>query len=386
MNLDRVGRGGDESSEAGAAVVLGLLVPPQIPAEVVERLAAELPEALSERVSDRVCWKVPTIRDSRVPDAEGGDDGGEETIDDVQAWRRHQGWDLAVCITDPPLVAGRRAVVAETSSERDVALLSVPALGAIRRRRRAREAVVRLVAETLGEHLGLGREDEGRSGERSRRLRLPAHTGLSLTEHVETGEGDGSLYLVASAGRGRLWLLAGMLRQNRPFRFILDLTYALAAALGTAAFALVSDTIWIMADGIGWTRLAVLMVVSVAVMVVWLIAVHDLWERPAGKEDRQRTLLFNATTVITLTLGASSLYAVLFVLTLATAGFLIAGGVLGGVLGHPIGPGDYVALTWMTASLATLGGTLGSGLETSGDVRDATYTYHRERRGEDGSQ
>ena len=309
----------------------------------------------------------------------------------MQAWRRRKGWDLAVCITDPPLVAGRRAIVAETSSERDVALLSVPALGAIHRRRRAREAVVRLVAEILGEHLGLDLEDEGSSGEHSRRPRLPAHTGLSLTEHVETGEGDGSLYLVASAGRGRLWLLAGMLRQNRPFRFILDLTYALAAAVGTAAFALVSTDIWLMADGLGWARLSALMAASVAVMVVWLIVVHDLWERPSGKsgpEDREQALLFNATTVITLTLGVASLYAALFALTLAAAGLVIAGGVLGGVLGHPVGPADYLTLTWMTASLATLGGTLGSGLETSGDVRDATYSYHRERRGadEDGTQ
>lgn len=44
-------------------MVLGLLAPPQIPAEVVERLAGELPETLSERVSDRVRWQVPTIRD-----------------------------------------------------------------------------------------------------------------------------------------------------------------------------------------------------------------------------------------------------------------------------------------------------------------------------------
>lgn len=376
-------------------MVLGLLAPPQIPAEVVERLAGELPETLSERVSDRVRWQVPTIRDSRVPDAEGGDDGGEETIDDVQAWRRRKGWDLAVCITDPPLVAGRRAVVAVSSSERDVAILSVPALGATRMRRRAREAVVRLVEEILGDslggRLGLDREDEGRRGDGRRWLRFLSPTGSSPAGHVAAGEDDGSLRLVASAGSGRLWLLAGMLRQNRPFRFILDLTYALAAAVGTAAFALVSTDIWLMADGLGWARLSALMAASVAVMVVWLIVVHDLWERPSGKsgpEDREQALLFNATTVITLTLGVASLYAALFALTLAAAGLVIAGGVLGGVLGHPVGPADYLTLTWMTASLATLGGTLGSGLETSGDVRDATYSYHRERRGadEDGTQ
>ena len=45
-----------------------------MPGEVVEDLAAELPGVLSGRVSDRVSWEIPTVRDPGVPD---GDFGGD---------------------------------------------------------------------------------------------------------------------------------------------------------------------------------------------------------------------------------------------------------------------------------------------------------------------
>lgn len=374
-NEPRTGRQqGDESGEAGVVVVLGLLAPPQVPGEIVEELAVELPGALSERVSDRVSWKVPTIRDPRVPDVEGGDESGDDTIDDVGEWRRQEGWDLAICLTDMPLLSGRRTVVADTSPTKDVALISLPALGLTRRRQRAREAIIQIVDEVLGENLVPGREDEERRDDGGR-----------LAGRIVPDDDDGSLQLVVPIGRGRLRLLAGMLRANRPFRVVLDLSYALVAALGTAAFTILTNTVWQLSSALGPARLSVLMFAAVATMVVYLIVVHDLWEKPSDRWGREHALLFNATTVITLTLGVLSLYAALFALTLVVAGLIIEGGVFRETIGRPAGPGDYAALAWMVSSLATLGGTLGSGLETSVDVREAAYSYHRERRTEDGS-
>jgi hypothetical protein len=60
-------------------------------------------------------------------------------------------------------------------------------------------------------------------------------------------------------------------------------------------------------------------------------------------------VLFNATTLITLTIGALSFFAALFVLTLAAAGFLIDAGVLGKTIGRPAGAGEFVALALMTS-------------------------------------
>jgi hypothetical protein len=354
--------------------VLGLLAPPQVPREVVEDLAAELPGALSERISDRVSWEVPTIRDPRVPDAEDTEDTNG-TVDDLREWRRQEGWDFAVCVTDLPMLRGDgRAVVAEASSERDAVLVSLPALGVLRRR--VGEAIVRFVGEVLGDRIGLGREDAARDGD-GRRPKEPATT---FGHVARGGEGGDHFQLAMPAGLGQVRLLAGMVRATRPFRVVLGLSYALTAALGTAAFTLITSTIWQLSGAFSWARLSELVAASVVTLIAYLIVRHDMWYRSDGQTNRELTVLFNATTLITLTIGALSFFAALFVLTLAAAGFLIDAGVLGKTIGRPAGAGEFVALALMTSSLATLGGTLGSGLETSDDVHEAAYTYHRERR------
>lgn len=175
-------------------------------------------------------------------------------------------------------------------------------------------------------------------------------------------------------------LLAGMVRATHPFRVVLGLSYALTAALGTAAFTVITNTIWQLSGALGWMRLLALMLISLVVMVVYFIVVHDMWHRPSRRWGREYTVLLNATTVITLTIGALSFYAALFALTLAAAGLFIEGSVLGGAIGYQPGLIEYATLAWIVSSLATLGGTLGSGLEAGEDVREAAYTYHRERR------
>lgn len=355
-----------DDSEYGT-VVIGLLAPPQVPREFVEGLADELPGVLSERISDRVSWEIPTVRDTRLPDVEYGEEGGDETIDDVSEWRRHEGWDLAVCMTDLPLVrSDGRAVVAGASPQWDAALVSLPALGVIHRRRRALEEIVRLVSELRSDNV-----EPAREGEESRNGGTNGHT---------VSSDDENLQLVMPAEVSKVRLLAGMVRATHPFRVVLGLSYALTAALGTAAFTIITNTIWQLSGALGWMRLLALMLISLVVMVMYFIVVHDMWHRPSRRWGREYTVLLNATTVITLTIGALSFYAALFALTLAAAGLFIEGSVLGGTIGYQPGLIEYATLAWIVSSLATLGGTLGSGLEAGEDVREAAYTYHRERR------
>lgn len=355
-----------DDSEYGT-VVIGLLAPPQVPREFVEGLADELPGVLSERISDRVSWEIPTVRDTRLPDVEYGEEGGDETIDDVSEWRRHEGWDLAVCMTDLPLVrSDGRAVVAGASPQWDATLVSLPALGVIHRRRRALEEIVRLVSELRSDNV-----EPAREGEESRNGGTNGHT---------VSSDDENLQLVMPAEVSKVRLLAGMVRATHPFRVVLGLSYALTAALGTAAFTIITNTIWQLSGALGWMRLLALMLISLVVMVVYFIVVHDMWHRPSRRWGREYTVLLNATTVITLTIGALSFYAALFALTLAAAGLFIEGSVLGGAIGYQPGLIEYATLAWIVSSLATLGGTLGSGLEAGEDVREAAYTYHRERR------
>jgi hypothetical protein len=56
-----------------------------------------------------------------------------------------------------------------------------------------------------------------------------------------------------------------------------------------------------------------------------------------------------------------------------TAWFIVIPEVFAGYLRRPVEFLDYLRLAWLVASLATIGGALGSGLESSNTVRSATW-------------
>jgi hypothetical protein len=167
-----------------------------------------------------------------------------------------------------------------------------------------------------------------------------------------------------------------MVRANRPWRLIVGLSRALAVALGAAALTLVQSDVWRIAAALGPARLTVLMLVSLAATVVSLIVAHDLWESRVEGAAREQVVLFNVATALTVTVGVASLYAGLFVLSLAAAGLVLTGGLLADELGRPVGLREYVDLAWLLSSLATVGSALGAGLESDAEVREAAYGYH----------
>jgi hypothetical protein len=355
-------------------LVLGLLAAPGRPTELAEALAADLPGRLADRVSDAVSWRVPFRTDRAVADISRG----VEAIDFARARLLRDGWDMAVCVSDAPLRIGTRPVVADASATHGVALISLPALGAVQTRRRACDAVIRLVDGLVGESLELGERGPRRRARVSDRIASLA----APIRAVEPPEDDVDLRFVAAVVRGNVRLLAGMVRANRPWRLIVRLSRALAAAAAAVAFALVTTDLWVLADALNWVRLLVLTVLSVGAMVVWLIFSHRLWEARQGRASRQQTVLFNAATTLTLLLGVVSLYAALFAITIGAAAVLIDAGVLGKALGHDADVGDYAVLAWMASSLATIAGGLGAGLESDEAVREAAYGYRVERASE----
>jgi hypothetical protein len=77
--------------------------------------------------------------------------------------------------------------------------------------------------------------------------------------------------------------------------------------------------------------------------------------------------------VITLGIATAVLYGALFALCLLAAGVLIPASELQQELGHPVGVGDDLQLAWLVASIATVGGALGSLADSAEAVRDAVY-------------
>src|SRR5689334_1612936 len=124
-------------------IVVGLVAtPPDYPAQVVTRLAAELADRLAERVDADVLW---TVREGWGAVAPRRDGGVEALLDDLGGRRAAAGWDVAICLTDLPLHSDRVPLVAHVSVRRRVVVVSLPALG-LRQLRTVRAAVPELVS------------------------------------------------------------------------------------------------------------------------------------------------------------------------------------------------------------------------------------------------
>jgi hypothetical protein len=352
-------------------VVVGLVAtPPDYPARVAARLTVELAARLAERAGADVRW---TVREGWGEVAPRRDGGVEALLDDLARRRTDDQWDVAICLTDLPLHTERVPLVAWASARRRAAIVSLPALG-LRQLRAVRAVVPDLVSRLLTDA----------SDERV----LPADWApAELASRVTAirrvvGEDDaGELGYVASRLIGRMRLLTGMVRANRPGRALLGLSKLLVGAFGTAAFALTTDTIWQMGDALGVVRLAVIMLLGLTALVAWLIVAHDLWEKPGPETPAELARMFNLGTVLTLTLATTVSYVVLFAGTVLAAALLIETSVLEQTLQRRVDFSDYLTLAWIISSLATVGGAIGSGLEDEDTVRAAAYGYHPEPAG-----
>jgi hypothetical protein len=341
---------------------LGLIAAPGVPARLAESLAEHLPAALAVRLPG-TAWRAELLEDELVrPPASDADlvaAGREQLL--------HHDLDLAVVLTDLPLRVRRRPVIAHVSPLHHVALLSVPALGAVAVTRRAEDASLRLIDGLLGEpEDGITRTAASRTGRLTRHARRLA---------VDSDSGLPTMRLTGRVLTGDLRLLVGMIRANQPGRLVLRLSRALAAASAAGVLALVTSDVWRLADALDPPRLVLDSIGSIAAITVTLVVGAGLWERAATPRTRQQVMLFNVATLATVVIGVSALYIALLLLSLLATGLLLTPALLARGLGHPVHLDAYVRLAWLTASLATVGGALGAGLESDEAVRDAAYTH-----------
>jgi uncharacterized membrane protein len=360
-------------SEGGQEPVrVGLLAAPGLAFELAVRLARELPSLLRRRFPN-VEWEV-------VVSEEPAAAASRSDVDLVEIAHQRmldEGWNIAVCLTDFPVHVGTRPVTAYASATHGVGLVSVPALGAVNLESRVREAVLRVIEGALGERVD--RPDSTQDAGRSARMRARLEELASPVGRAEVQD-DRTVRFVTAVARGNLRLLLGMVRANRPYRLIAGLSRAIVGALGLAIFGVASPGVWLISSGLTWPWLVLIAFTAVLATCVSLIAAHGLWEptdspRP---EARERAVLFNLATAITVGLGALTLFLALFAINVIAAGLLIRGHVLASQVGHPVDVGDYVALGCVVGALATLGGALGAALENDRTVRAAAYGDRRE--------
>ena len=318
---------------------VGLVADPAKPTEIARRFGDLDPPG----GEDRDAWDVEVVSEPFTTDCEDVDTALGRLGDEA---RQHE-WDLVVGLTELPLRDGDgRYLLVDTDPQQRTAVLSLPALGGLRMHARTRHAVRTLVG---------GMADP--SSQDEHRVPLPR---LS----------------------GRWRLLLGMVLANRPWLLVPGLKSALVAALATGAVATINSTVWLLAGSLSWWRLVVATIASVALVVAWIVIDGELWDRPDdnSSEARERSRLYNTSTLLTLTTGVLICYLALYVVNLAWALFVLDPDVMGGYLHASLGYRDLFVLAWFVASAATVGGALGTGLESDEAIRAAAYSKREEER------
>lgn len=322
------------------SIRVGLVADPAKPAQIACRMRDLGPVD----GSDRDVWDVEVVDEPFAVESEDVGTALRRLTD--HAHEHH--WDVVVGLTELPVRDDDgRYMLVETDPQRRTAVVSLPALGGLRMHARTRHAVRTLVS---------GMAD-------------PA-----------TSQGEHRVHLPRLGGRWRL--LLGMVLANRPWLLVPGLKSALVAALTTGAIATINSTVWLLAGSLAWWRLALATIVSIALVVAWLVIDGKLWERPdqSSAEARERSRLYNASTLLTLLAGVTICYVALYLVNLAWALFILDPAVMGGFLQQSLGYRDLFVLAWFVASAATVGGGLGSGLASDEAIRAATYSKREEER------
>lgn len=376
-------RPSESAPDGGGRHVVGLVADPGLPLRLAEDMAQTLPEVLSARLGDATDWEVRVVERALPVSA----DGGMILPEAVHELADQQGWDTVVAVVDLPRFEDGRGVVADVVPAERWAVVCVPALGVLRIRHRLRETLARVVGHVLGEeHVGAAEDLEFDADSGHTRTDLSA--GLTPLPHTETRaetegllpDGTRSGTVFARGLRGRLRLLSGMVAANRPLRMPRSMSWTLASAGAVGAYGVFFGSIWVLSNEMSVGRLTAVMLVSLALLVVWLITANGMWTRSAG--SRGRAGLDNAATLVTVGVAVCVLYAGLFLGLALVAGLIIPQGYLAAELGGSAGVGDYVALAWLATSMGMIAGAVGSSFDDSTAIRTATYSRRERHRRE----
>ena len=363
-------------------IVLGIIGDPGAAFSLARELAdTELHCELDQRLPGaRWCVEVMEHRLVQPPATDA------QIVKAARKTLLEKGWDVVICLTDLPLHVDQRPVVAHANPVRNVAIVSVPALGAMGGRHRIRETIVRLLVRLIAGSAEL-HHSKGDGGRRSSR-RLT----VQRVRELGSDPADEAFLYTARVLTGNLTLISGMVAANQPWRLSLRLSRALTGAVAAGVFGLVTADIWRLADAFGLLRLAGTALVSVSATVVTLIVGAELWEPMVARAVRKQVILFNIVTVITVLIGVTVLYVALYVLALGASFWFVMPQIWRDQVGHPATLRDYFELAWLISSLAMIGGALGAALESDDAVREAassstptTRTRSRRRPDSDGS-
>lgn len=264
--------------------------------------------------------------------------------------------DVVLMLTGIPRHTYRKPLVAEILDDRKVAVVSFPTLGAWPSKRR----VIRVLTTCVNQLLPYG---------------PPSSTYPFMPRWGKWSDRNesGNQTLHAHTFTGGPRLILGMTSANNPVRMASKLSRALAAASATGAFGIFYNSIWQMSHHLSTMRLISIGLIAITVMVVWLISVNHLWDRPVRERLAPVVLYYNLSTVLTLFLCVVALYVSLVAGILLGCLIVIDPGFMSQTIKTHASFTNYLDIAWLSAAMGVVAGALGSSFDSDADIKNLTH-------------
>ncbi|MFE1083776.1 hypothetical protein [Brevibacterium sediminis] len=271
--------------------------------------------------------------------------------------------DIILILTEIPRHTQGDPLIAEVYSDRNLAVISCPTLGAWATKRR----IIKVMMSSVNKLVPWDPEDT------TRKFLL----GWSNWSNNEDSSHQ-SLHAHTITGGPRL--IMGMTIANEPWRTAPKLSGALAAASATGAFGIFYSSIWQMSTYLSTLRLLSIGALAILVMVAWLIASHKLWDRPVNERLATVVMYYNLSTVLTLLITVIALYATLVVLILLGGLVVIDPAFMTQQIQQEASFTNYLDIAWLSAAMGVVAGGIGASFDTDADVQKLTHGQRMRQR------
>lgn len=339
--------------------------------DIADQLEDELPSILNKYISEDIEWEIEPKIDSITSVAEDS----KELLEGISERRERMDWDFTISLTDIPFFYNNEILLGRVNPDRNIVFLSLPAFG-WSPEQRIKKMVLQVIEDMYY------KDSDYRKKERNQRM-----NNIFLVDKIKKDKKKEKneiviRYLIASRFMGMITLLSGMTYDNKPWRLMPALKSVLAISFASGAYGMIFPTLWQLSYVYSSPRLIGLTFLSVAILIMWIIQAHKLWETKDVSKNSVYRKLYNTATVSTLLIAIILFYIVLFLLYLLTSFFLVEPQFFMEQVNMPDPPTllNYLQLAWMTSSVGIISGAIGVGLEDEDVVRNATYGYRQRRR------
>lgn len=129
-------------------VVVGIITTPGLPKKLLEDILDRLKDTAGNSIDEEKNWQVEYRTDILTGSAEFVN----EIFDKVETIKENNGWDMAIAISDLPSISDRKAVLSDFNYDEKISLISVPALGVFRNKKKLEELLLHHIEVLYGTH------------------------------------------------------------------------------------------------------------------------------------------------------------------------------------------------------------------------------------------